>query len=260
MATVQVGADDELVNDLRAAETSYLVSADAAEQLKVLALEFDGPSLVQRAIDKGLDPDYFGYPRVASNAITVAADGGPVCHRTLTVVTVTLASEFLVENQSPLMPMVYLLSGEAALHAGVGRRLKTCIRELMDATFTVPWSPPTEDPSSGAAAMREIVAVRPNKTLRLVGDFFMLHHFMDLTGGCDVWRCPSGWPCTILMVLSHPSWSLGRPRTVRMLQQVPGGVEFVAVVCATDAGVDSDRWRCRRAMPRLQQPHYIRGA
>lgn len=214
-----VGDDDDLLADLRAATTSYLVSMDGNERLKVAAVHFDGCSLVQRAIDFGLDSTYTRNPQSASNVITIAADGGPVCRRTLTVVTVTLAAEYLIQNQSPLMPMVYILSGEESLHKCIGHTLQHAIKDVMDAHYTVPWTryPRDDETSREAPAVREIVAVRPAETLRLVGDFCMIHHLLGLTGGSDKLRCPAGWPCRVLMHPSDSSWSLVRPRTVAMV-------------------------------------------
>lgn len=218
---VVVEEDVELLSDLRAATTSYLVSMDGRERLKVVAVEFEGSSLVQRAIDVGLDLAYTGDPRTASNVITVAADGGPVCRRTLTVITVTLSTEYLVERQSPLLPMVYILCGEEALHTSIGQTLKQAIKDVLDAHYTVPWVRNPQEIMAHAEGppVREIVAVRPAAELRLVGDFSMLHHLLGLTGGSDKLRCPSGWRCTELMHPSDQSWIAVRPRTIDMLMQ-----------------------------------------
>lgn len=199
------GDDDCPADDLLAASTTYLMSPDGSEQCRVVALEFDGPSLVQRCINDGLNPDYMGDPREASHVLIVAVDGGPVCRRTLTVVTVTLSDEILLERQSPLMPMVHLLSGESALHSGVGRQLRFVIKDLMDAEFTVPWRSPHGHPVPGDLLPREIVAVRAPRCLHVVGDFLMQHDILGLTGGADDWRCPTAWPCKSLMSPSAPS-------------------------------------------------------
>lgn len=252
--------DEDLVSDLRAASTSYLVSMDGKERLNVVAVQFDAPTLVQRAIDRGLDPAYTGDPRTASNVITVAADGGPVCRRTLTVVTVTLSSEYLVEKQSPLLPMVYILQGEESLHTSIGQALQQVMKDVLDAHYTVPCVRNIQEISAGAEALtvREIVAVRPAAELRLVGDFSMLHHLLGLTGGSDKLRCPSGWPCTELMHPSDPSWSVTRPRTIDMvLQHWEFSVWCLSRWCAlrprgwvaTDGVVGVVCAGCKRLMP-----------
>lgn len=217
-----VGEDADLLADMRGASTSFLVSSeDDTHRIKVVAIEFDGRTLVQRAIDDGLDPAYEGDPRLASNVITIAADGGPVCRRTLTVVTVTLSSEYLVERQSPLMPMVYILSGEGALHSGVGRHMRIVIRSVLQSEYAVPCK--QEAGASPAATdyvppVRAALLVRPSPILRLVGDFCMLHHLLGLTGGSDKLRCPSGWPCKNFMNPSHPSWKTVQERTIGMVE------------------------------------------
>lgn len=221
-AQVTVGDDVDLLADMRGASTSFLVSAeDNAHRIKVVALEFDGKSLVQRAIDDGLDPTYVVDPRSASNVITVAADGGPVCRRTLTVVTLTLSAEYLVERQSPLMPMVFILSGEGALHSGVGRHMRIVIRSVLQSQYTVTWNREACTSSGGdqsAVPAREVLLVRPSPILRLLGDFCMLHHLLGLTGGSDKLRCPSGWPCKNFMNPSHPSWKTVQERTINMVE------------------------------------------
>lgn len=182
LSSAYVGEDENLADDLRALSTSLLVSADGDRRFRVVALQFDATSPTLRAIDDGLDPTNHLDLWRSSTVLTVAADRGPFCWRTLTVVTVTRASVFFIERQSPLMPVVYLLLGESAMHSGVGRHLRTAIKTLTGAELTVPRHPAVADAASGAFVFREVVAVRTARTLREVGDFLMQHHLLGLTG------------------------------------------------------------------------------
>jgi len=234
--------DTDLAADLKISTNSYIESLDGTERLKVVALEFDGPSLVQRAIDEGLDPTFAGDPRGCSNVITVAADGGPVCRRTLTVVTLTLSTEFIIGYQSPLLPMLFILGGEGQLHSGIGRRLRPAIAAVMHADYLVPTrahedadNPPplAEDtgnppPAAGGNELPRLLldqpssmeVVRAQPLLRVVADLAMQGHLLALTGCADMWRCPSGFPCHVADMgsPSAPSWSLTRPRTIASLE------------------------------------------
>jgi len=214
--------DTTLADDLRASTTSYLEALEDRERSKVVAVEFDGPALVQRAINDGLDPAYGGDPLAASNVITVAADGGPVCRRTLTVVTVTLSSEFLVGKQSPLLPLLYVLGGEGLLHTGIGRRLRRIIGNILESDYLVPRRAADGQPSVAATEpSTQMVTVQPKTPLRLCADFAMQCHFLAITGGSGVWRCPSGYPCKAqdMGTPSAPSRALSRPRTVSVLDK-----------------------------------------
>jgi len=232
--------DTNLAADLKISTNSYIESLDGTERLKVVALEFDGPALVQRAIDEGLDPNFVGDPRGCANVITVAADGGPVCRRTLTVVTLTLSTEFIIGSQSPLLPMLFILGGEGQLHSGIGRRLRPAIAAVMDADYRVPTRAPANDEHTPPAVNDDsnppqlldgdesplaqqplsVTVVRPQQLLRLVADFAMQGHLLALTGGADMWRCPSGYPCLVADMgsPSAPSWLMTRPRTVASLE------------------------------------------
>jgi len=130
--------DTNLAADLKISTNSYIESLDGTERLKVVALEFDGHFLVQRAIDEGLDPTFADDPQGCSNVIAVAADGGPVFRRTLTVVTLTLTTEFIIGYRSPLLSMLFILGGEGQLHSGIGRRLRPAIASVMHADYLVP--------------------------------------------------------------------------------------------------------------------------
>jgi len=225
--------DTTLAADLKISTNSYVESLDGTERLKVVALEFDGPALVQRAIDEGLNPTFAGDPRSCSNVMTVAADGGPVCRRTLTVVTLTLSTEFIVGSQSPLLPMLFILGGEGQLHSGVGRRLRLSIAAVMGADYLVPTragangdlAPPIVDDDDNPPPVADeqpssMEVVRMDQLLRIVADFAMQDHLLGLTGCADIWRCPSGFPCLVADMgsPSAPSWALTRSRTVASLK------------------------------------------
>ena len=206
--------DASLADDLQAASTSFLESSDGRDRTTVVALEFDGPGLIQKALEDGRDLSYKTDPQLAVNVLTVAADGGPVCRRTLTVVTVTLSSELLVGDQSPLLPMVYLLSGEGIMHSGVGRRLRRAIEAVLNGRYCVPYNAAEEATSS-------MLPLKMHSSLHLCADFAMQDHFLALTGGADEWRCPSGYPCPTkdMNSPSAASLALSRPRTIDMIEQ-----------------------------------------
>jgi len=231
--------DTTLAADLKISINSFAESLDGTERLKVVALEFDGPALVQRATDEGLNPTIAGDPRSCFNVMTVAADGGPECRRTLTVVTLTLSTEFIVGSQSPLLPMLFILGGEGQLHSGVGRRLRLAIAAVMDAENLVPTRagangdlpPPVVDDDDNPPPVADddfafeeqpssMKVVRMDQLLRIVADFAMQDHLLGLTGCADMRRRPSGFPCLVADKgsPSAPSWALTWPRTVASLK------------------------------------------
>lgn len=193
--------DNTLADDLRISTSSFLEEADWPGRATKVALEFDGSSITQKAIEVGTDPEYDDDPRVASNVLTVSADGGPVCRRTMTVVTLTLSAEFLRSRQTPLMPMLYILSGDNSLHSGIGRRLRHVLQAMLDATYFERLggggAGGGQDVEYGVDAVesRAPTAVSLRPPVILVGDFAMQDHFLSMTGGQDRWRCQLGWPC-----------------------------------------------------------------
>jgi len=211
--------DPHLMRDLQLSSTSFLQTANGSDKVCVVALEFDGPALIQKAIKDGFDSSYVGDPRLAANTLTVAADGGPVCRRSLTAVTVTLSTQYLHTHQSPLLPLLYILSGEHQLHSGIGRKLREAIRAVAEHTYLVPFREGSEadadDPSTS------FVGVRVSSPLRLCGDNCMQDHFLSLTGGSDAWRCAKAWPCPEedLLTPSAQSKKVSRLRTVAMVEE-----------------------------------------
>lgn len=70
--------------------------------------------------------------------ITLAGDGRPVQRRTLTVVTITESSSVFFNGRTQLMPVLFLLSGEQAVHSSIGDRLREQVYSALSATNTIP--------------------------------------------------------------------------------------------------------------------------
>ncbi|OSX70577.1 hypothetical protein BU14_0717s0004 [Porphyra umbilicalis] len=211
--------DPHLMRDLQLSSTSFLRTANGSDKVRVVALSFDGPVLIQKTITDGFDSSYVGDPRLAANTLTVAADGGPVCRRSLTAVTVTLSTQHFHTHQSPLLPLLYILSGEHQLHSGIGRQLREAIRAVAEHTYLVPFRDGSEADADDPPTA--FVGVRVSSLLRLYGDNCMQDHFLSLTGGSDAWRCAKAWPCPeeYLLTPSSQSKKVSRLRTVAMVEE-----------------------------------------
>jgi len=211
--------DPHLMRDLQLSSTSFLQTANGSDKVRVVALSFDGPVLIQKTITDGFDSSYVGDPRLAANTLTVAADGGPVCRRSLTAVTVTLSTQHFHTHQSPLLPLLYILSGEHQLHSGIGRQLREAIRAVAEHTYLVPFRDGSEADADDPPTA--FVGVRVSSLLRLYGDNCMQDHFLSLTGGSDAWRCAKAWPCPeeYLLTPSSQSKKVSRLRTVAMVEE-----------------------------------------
>jgi len=254
----------------------------------VVAVEFDPEVAVRSALASasGAKVASEKESQLAPVALTLAGDGGPVRRTSMTVFTLTVSTTLLRKGRTPLIPFLFILGGEQAIHSSVGERLRRLLRRTMLATYEVPVkiADPSEEPSptsspgpqqlgardqpnlvpfgpgdvthtndnfdgiapvqgadlgtnsgvnaglgsnaSAAPATSAPCALAPDGTprdvrasttpapapsvkkwrvrsvplrlpfvVRLCGDFAMLCHFLTLTGGGDVNRCPFRWPC-----------------------------------------------------------------
>jgi len=231
-------------------------SDDKGREL-VVAVEFDPEVALRSALSsaRGSKVGSEEECHQAPVALTLAGDGGPVRRTSMTVFTLTVSTPLLRKGRTPLIPFLFILGGEQAIHSSVGERLRRLLRRTMLSTYEVqvkiadpsdddgvgpppgqspgpphpgPRGQPSSSPDWPAAeastptpltqpmvegSSRDALpsTTPPSKTVktwrvrsvplrlpflvRLCGDFAMLCHFLTLTGGGDVNRCPFRWPC-----------------------------------------------------------------
>jgi len=219
-------ADADLVSSFHIAKSTFLEDADETEtedseeeedeaagrvgpgesaggtgREVVVAIEFDPVGSLQRALSEGCVPATEAEIQAAPVAVTLAGDGGPVRRSALTVFTLTVSSTLLRSGRTPLIPVLFLLSGEHAIHSAVGERLQELLRTTLHETFTVPVKA-TSSTSTTSAPLRCTAPLSLPFFLRVCGDFALLAHVLTLTGCGDVSRCPYWWPCLPASYLS----------------------------------------------------------
>lgn len=196
-------------------KSTYLEFEDGTGRELVVAVEFDAEDSLRLAFRVG------GEAATCDDAVrtdveaTIAGDGGPVRRTTMTIFTITASSSLFRSGRTPLMAILFLLSGEQAIHSAVGRRLQQQVQKALRATYSVPVV------QDGEVLAGASVKVRFPYLLRMCGDFAILCHFLSLTGGSDLHRCPSWWLClpkmylsALLWLLTHPSGEVRNPRTL----------------------------------------------
>lgn len=225
-------------------KSTYLECNDGTGRELVVAVEIDAEESLRHSFRLGAEAAAEDATNGSLEA-TLAGDGGPVRRTTLTVFTLTASSTLFRTGRTPLMPILFLLSGEQAIHSAVGNRLQKQVRKALLATYSVPVV------RNGVVLAGTTAKVQFPFRLLLCGDFSMLSHFLSLTGGSDAQRCPSWWLCIIRKYLSASFW-LSHP-----MELPPGEVRnptslsrhwelvvwMLAIWCALTAGrVVRRRW------------------
>lgn len=167
---------------------TYLELADRTNAEQVVAVEFHACDSLRLALsESGIGATQETADEAAVD-ITFAGDGGPVRRSSMTIFTITISTPLLRGGRSPLMPILVLLGGEQEVHLAVGRRLRAQVQTALRTTYGIPAAAPHFAGSSRS--------LRLKYHLRLCGDFAMLCHFLSLTGGRHVFRCPFRRSCT----------------------------------------------------------------
>lgn len=184
-ASLDAAATQELCSVFYITRETFLECDDGSKRDVVVGIEFDIVQSLQRQFNVRADTSGLDVSD-APVEVTLAGDGGPVRRRTMTVLTLTVSTPLLRTGRTALVPVLFLLSGEQAIHSAVGVRLQKRLKKALRATYDFP---------VGAAADARTVQLRLPYFLRLCGDFAMLCHMLTLTGGGDAHRCPYRWPC-----------------------------------------------------------------
>lgn len=186
-------------------KSTYLEFEDGTGRELVVAVEFDAEDSLRLAFRVGGEAAACDDEARTDAEATIAGDGGPVSRTTMTIFTITASSPLFRSGRTPLMAILFLLSGEHAIHSAVGRRLQQQVRKALCATYSVPVI------QDGEVLAGASVKVRFPYRVRMCGDFKMLCHFLSLTGGSDLHRCAAWWVCLPKKYLSALLWLLLRP-------------------------------------------------
>lgn len=206
--------------------SSTLENDDGSGTEVIVAVQFDAvaamASTIFRRTVRCTADDVVG----GNAAWSMVSDGGPVRRSTITLFSLALSAPWLHRGRTPMIPVLYMLSGEHDIHTALGDKLDTLLAEAITATYKVPvvgdTANSTDCDTEGAAELRDSAADERfydwtgPRVLRIVGDFKMLSHIMGITGGSDDSRCPFWWPCpasAFLSLVAHLA-THGRPRTV----------------------------------------------
>lgn len=219
----------------RITKATYLERDDGSDRELVVAVEFDTVQSLASAIRTGGQAHSEDLSEMTV-IVTLAGDGGPVRRTTLTVFTLVISASIFPTGMSPLVPVLFLLSGEQAIHSVLGARLRERVQAALNATYAVPLAeeagatkagakkPGAKKPGTSTARAKEAGAddggpdtaeLRLPYFLHLCGDFAMLCHFLSLTGGSDESRCPSWWLCEPRRYLSGAFWLCSPPGAAR---------------------------------------------
>lgn len=195
------------MSSCRISKATFLENDNGTGREVVVAVEFNAVESLALAFRSGAESPSDDLSGVHVE-LTLAGDGGPVLRTTLTVFTLTVSTSLFPCGASPLIPVLFLLSGEQAIHSAVGDRLREQLHTALAAEYAVPVVCPCEDDAlpSKEETMPITAVLRLPFFLRLCGDFAMLDHFLSLTGGSDKQRCPCWWPCTPRRYLSGAFW------------------------------------------------------
>lgn len=196
---------EHLFEHIRTRKSTYLEDADGAIRLEVVGVEFDAVEALRRILATLGEADGSD-PATVPVDVTLCGDGVPVRRRTMTVFTVTVSTEAVRGGRTPLLPLLYLLSPEQAIHSALGERLGDLISNVLQAKYAVQVLPHRR-----ASSEQTTASLRLPYSIRLCGEFAMLCHYLKLTGGGDALRCCYKWPCIPQTYLS-----------VEMMLRAPG--------------------------------------
>lgn len=211
------------LDELRILKSSTLVNLDGTDPLVVVAVQFDVVAAIGAAIARRTKRSTMSSVVNGSAAWSMGSDGGPICHSSITLFTLTLSASWLVKGRTAMLPVMYILAGEHHMHSALGDRLDALLAEVVDATYEVPVEVAVDDGETCDGDSRGSMAGEQSfydwsgpRLIRIVGDFSILAHIMGLTGGSDDSRCAFWWPCSSGAFLSLTMCAAhgGRPRTV----------------------------------------------
>lgn len=211
------------LDELRILKSSTLEDLDGKDPLVIVAVQFDVVAAVRAAITRRTMPSTVERIVNGSAAWSMGSDGGPICHSSITLFTLTLSASWLVRGRTAMLPVMYILAGEHHMHSALGDRLDALLKEVVEATYEVPVEVDVdgdagsdEDSSDSLDGDQSIYDWSGPRLVRIVGDFSILAHVLGLTGGSDDSRCAFWWPCPPESYLSLTKCAAhgGRPRTV----------------------------------------------
>lgn len=211
------------LDELRILKSSTLEDPDGTDPLVIVAVQFDIVAAIRAAIARRATRCTVAGVVDGAAAWSLGSDGGPICHSSITLFTLTLSASWLVRGRTTMLPVMYILAGEHHMHSALGDRLDALLSEVVDATYEVPVAAVGDeeaetdgDSGSSIADEQSIYDWSGPRLVRIVGDFSILAHIMGLTGGSDDSRCAFSWPCAAENFLSLTSCAEhgGRPRTV----------------------------------------------
>lgn len=167
-------------------------------------LEFDAGSAAERDITVGFDAarsvqlasDQRDFAVTEDDVdpavvdVTLAGDGGPLRSSSMTVFALALSTALMQNGRTPLLPILFLLGGEQAIHTAVDDRLRHQLRSALLKAYRFPVAS-----NRGGVVTARTAPLRLPYFLRLGGYFAMISHFLNHTGGGDQSRCPYSWPC-----------------------------------------------------------------
>ena len=193
--------DPELLATFQITKATYLEDAPAegrttaapgaASRERVVAVEFDPVVSLTRAFRAGFQPSSEAAIRRALVEVTLAGDGGPVRRSAMTVFTLTASSELLRSGRTPLIPVLFLLGGEQAIHTAIGEPLRTQLKRALLHTYVVP----VDVSYTAGITPRSTAELHLPFFIHVCGDMTMIGHLLTLTGCGDINDCPYLWPC-----------------------------------------------------------------
>lgn len=211
------------LDELRILKSSTLENPDGTDPLVIVAVQFDIVAAIRAAIARRTKRCTVAGVVDGSAAWSLGSDGGPICHSSITLFTLTLSASWLVSGRTAMLPVMYILAGEHHMHSALGDTLDALLSAVVQATYEVPVATVEDeevetdgDSDDSIAEEQSIYDWSGPRLVRIVGDFSILAHIMGLTGGSDDSRCAFSWPCFSENFLSLTSCAAhgGRPRTV----------------------------------------------
>lgn len=154
-------------------------------------MKFDPVVSLGRAFRAGCRPSSEATISRAFVEVTLAGDGGPVRRRTMTVLTLTASYELVRSDRTPVVPVLFLLGGEQAIHTGIGERLRGQMKRALLEVYVVP----VGDTYPAGVTARSTAELHLPFFVHLCGDFAMINYLLTLTGCGDINRHSYLWPC-----------------------------------------------------------------
>jgi len=153
-------------------------------------VKFDPVVSLGRAFRAGCRPSSEADIRRASVEVTLAGDGGPVRRSAMTILTLTASCELLRSRRTPVIPVLFLLGGEQAMHTGIGEQLRGQMKRALLEFYVVP----VGDTYPAGVTARSTAELHLPFFVHVLGDFAMISYLLTLTGCGDFNRCSYLWP------------------------------------------------------------------